>query len=498
MSAAQRALPSSAPDRSSLLTGAPACAAVAAVVFLAHLAFASTLGYPVPAVHDEFAYLLMGDTFAAGRLVNPTHPQWIHFESFHVFHQPVYQGKYPPGQGAFLALGQVLGGHPAVGVWLSMALGAGALSWMLAALVPRGWAALGSLLFALHFPVLLQWGQSYWGGAVALLGGALLFGGLARLSQGGRGAGWVMALGLLVLANSRPQEGLVAALLCLPALVLGHRHGTPRRELARRVALPLVLGLALLGAWALYYNWRLSGDPFVLPHDHWRARDAASPLVRAYEGSRERSLLGKLRVQQVFFVGGVLWLALPFLLPRLRSRAVRYAAFVVLVGSSYGVLTTRAYPHYLAPLAGPMVLLLVEALRGLAGLRAGAFPLGRAAVALLALAHLGLAARTVCVYAEDGPRARWALERQALLEQLQAGEGDHLVLVRYPPQHDLHQEWVYNAADIDAARVVWARDLGTEQNRGLLEHFAGRRVWTLVVAPPYRLAQVLPRAERGE
>ena len=66
-----------------------------------------------------------------------------------------------------------------------------------------------------------------------------------------------------------------------------------------------------------------------------------------------------------------------------------------------------------------------------------------------------------------------------MLKELQADELRDLVIVTYGPDHDTLAEWVYNAADIDAATVVWARDMGREKNQELIDYFKERRVWGL-------------------
>src|SRR5205814_2341218 len=106
---------------------------------------------PEPAVHDEFAYLLQADTFAHGRLTNPTPPMWEHFETFHEIFQPTYCAKFFPGQGLFLTLGQVVFGHPFWGVWVTSGLMCAAITWMLQGWFSPGWAFLGGALAILRF-----------------------------------------------------------------------------------------------------------------------------------------------------------------------------------------------------------------------------------------------------------------------------------------------------------------------------------------------------------
>jgi hypothetical protein len=71
--------------------------------------------------------------------------------------------------------------------------------------------------------------------------------------------------------------------------------------------------------------------------------------------------------------------------------------------------------------------------------------------------------------------------RAELTAALAAEPGDDLIVVRYLGQHNVHDEWVYNWADIDGSAIVWAHDMGPTENRRLLEHFAARRKWLLTV-----------------
>jgi hypothetical protein len=74
--------------------------------------------------------------------------------------------------------------------------------------------------------------------------------------------------------------------------------------------------------------------------------------------------------------------------------------------------------------------------------------------------------------------------------------GKLLVFVRYLPQHMFQDEWVYNAADIDGARIVWARDLGAAENGRLRRYYPDRVA--LLLEPDWRTPRLGPyRAADG-
>jgi hypothetical protein len=68
--------------------------------------------------------------------------------------------------------------------------------------------------------------------------------------------------------------------------------------------------------------------------------------------------------------------------------------------------------------------------------------------------------------------------------------GKQLVLVRYAPGHSPIDEWVYNAANIDGSKVIWARDMDAASNQELLRYYSDRKAW--LVEPDATPAAVAP------
>ncbi len=466
--------------------------------------------YPLPWVHDEFSYVLAADTFANGRLSNPQHPMWEHFETFHVLSTPGYMSKYPPASGLFMALGQWLTGHAIAGVWLALALACAALYWMLRAWTSPRWAAIGGLLIATSAPLIRAWGQSYWGGSVALLGGALVFGGLRRICTTEHPPqtrdAVLLAGGLILLANSRPLEGLLCAIpvaICLLVwLVRGQR--ADRGIKFRRVALPIVtLGICGLAAMAIY-NRSVTGDALVMPYKlHDQSYSASSlviwkpvPPVPQYnhprmeqfylQWGRDRQL--DMRAVDTYTTTlqrkfTLLWNFLPLglglsLIPVFwlwKSPWWRLA-----IGTIAGVLlvhtqlsTSWMYPHYLAPVVALFLVVNVECLR-----RMSLWQRGQRHGQLLARIVMILAVLKLLPMFIDWQKDQRAHPRQQVIAQLDSDPSlRHLVIVSYGADYRIVDDWVYNRADVDAANIVWARDMGQAKNEQLIEYFHDRKVW---------------------
>ena len=211
---------------------------------------------------------------------------WVHFETFHVIHQPTYMWTYPPAQGLALAAGQMIGGHPVVGVWISFGLMCAAICWMLYAWVSAALGYFRKCSNALINPVL---GITGYSGAKLLGrrgcsdGGALVLGGIRRLMRQPRVCDSLLTgFGLAILANSRPFEGL---LVSLPASIfllirIGSQRGQELRVSIRRIALPILFVLVLTITGMGLYNLHVTGNPVRMAYQiHEEAYVMAPPFL---------------------------------------------------------------------------------------------------------------------------------------------------------------------------------------------------------------------------
>jgi hypothetical protein len=502
-------------------------------VISARLAVLPRLPVPVPGIHDEYSYLLLGDTLAHGRLANPPHPMWMSFESFHVNWFPVYSSKYPPAQGAALALGQWLG-HPWIGVLLSVAAMCAAILWMLQAWLPARWAFLGVVLVALKFGIASYWMNSYWGGAVAATGGALVLGAMPRIVLRARTRdALLLGLGIAILANSRPYEGL---LLSIPVAGwflwwLAGKTKSPATSRTRSVRVfgPLAVVLLLTVGFMGYYNWRLTGNARLFPYalnsrtyrttglflwdrpkepleyhnrqfedfyNGWERED----YQNTWQDVRRVSAEKLTRSGSTYFWWGAL-LVLPGLPFVFFDRKMRLPLLIFLIGTAGFLVLIWSMPHYAAAITSVIFLLLVQAIRHLRTIRFRGRPLGPAlswAIFFLLMADVGLSVKNHVCDPLD-----WTCQgdpsRAATAKKLAQSPGKHLIMVRYEEDHNLHDEWVYNGAEIDSAKVLWARELDPTQNAKLFAYFKDRQVW--LVEPdtdnteliPYSPAAVSPK-----
>jgi len=493
-------------------------------VVVVRLAILPLLPIPVPGIHDEFSYLLMADTFAHGRLANPPHPMWVSFETFHVNWFPTYSSMYPPAQGLVLAIGQVLG-NPWIGVLLSDATMCAAILWMLQAWLPPRWALLGAGFGALNLGITSYWMNSYWGGAVAATGGALLLGALGRIKKRPSVvAALLLGLGIAILANSRPYEGLLlslpVALWLLGWLVGKIRSRFPLLARFRIVVLPLTVMLLLTFAFVGYYNWRLTGNAMLMPHVLNTRTYHSTPLflwqhARAeltynnqqfedfYNGwEREdykttwSDVLGVSAEKLARLGVELLWPGVLFLLPALpfafrdRRMHLLVIAFAICVAGVFLVIWSA--PHYAAPVTCVVYALLAQGVRHLRLMKWNIRSVG---VALSRALLLILLCETACNVARGACDPMWWTctgdpSRVYVQKQLEEIPGKHLVMVRYSDNHNIHDEWVYNSADIDGSRVVWARELTPEQNARLFAYFKGRDVW--LVEPDLDNTEIKP------
>ena len=475
--------------------------------------------YPIPSpnVSDDFSYLLLADTLRHLRLANPPHPLHQFFETFFVLQEPTYSSIFPLGQGIVLALGWTIFGHP----WAGVALSVGALCalcyWMLRAWTTPEWALAGGLLAVIQFGPLNQWMNSFWGGAVSACAGCLVFGALPRLRENARTRDAVLlGLGLALQLLTRPFEFIflfASAVLFLLAFFCKLTKLMPAvLVLIPASVLTLVQNKQVTGSWITLpytlsqYEYGVPATFTVQPNpiahrqltreqqlDYEIQSQTHGASVDTFATFCER-FVGRMRFYRFFFLAP-LYLALPLFLPVLRERRFLWVILTLLL---FGV-GTNFYPyfytHYIAAVTCLFLLISVTALE-----RLSRFNLARL-ILFLCAAHFvfwyGLHfSRSEPLDAAMTPYETWdAINhddpegRIGINRQLAALAGKQLVFVRYYPPHDF-REWVHNASDIDGAKIVWARDLGPEENGTLRRYYPDRSAWLL--EPDFRPPRLTP------
>ena len=512
------------------------------------------LPIPVPGISDEYGYLLLSDTFAHGRLTNPTNPMWVHFETFQVMWQPTYTAKYWPAQGLIMAFGQALLGHPFWGVWLSVGLMCAAITWMLQSWVEEEWALLGGSLAVIRFGVFGYWDSSYFGGAVAAIGGALVLGALPRLKQERpvRHA-LLMGLGFAILANSRPYEGLFFGIpVALAMLAWLWRMKRPDlRSALKRVMAPLLGVLALTLIAMGYYFWRTTGNPLSPPYTvceqqydpvpafPWQALRPVPVYRHAFIRDNILKTWVMPRYQQMQTLGGYasvemanaffFWafylgplLTLPLLIALLLApRGFSWKDFnpgtrflLVICGATLigEMLPIWYVAHYSAPITCAALGLVLIAMRSVRHWQVRGGPAGvfitrsvpffclLLAALLTGMDSLGWSAN---VTRPSSGALTWCTltssdkARAAMLEKLRQYPGRQLVFVRHDQASDNAPfEQVYNRADLDSAKVIWADDMGPAENEDLIRYFKGCHPWLLY--PDSNTPKLVPYTVTGD
>ena len=491
---------------------APSMCLLFGLPIMLRLALLAHCPVPIPAGADDFSYILLGDTLRHLRLANPPHALHQFFEAVFVLQQPAYASIYPMGQGIVLALGRLI----FQSFWAGVLLSTGALCalcyWMLRAWVTPAWAFVGGLLAVIQFSVLNEWLNSYWGGAVSACAGCLVFGALPRLQQTARKRyGVLLGFGLALEILTRPFETVFLIISIAAFVFLAFRTKlTPLIQPALPVVLMVcvALGLTLLQNKAVTQKWltmpyvesryqygvptTFTFQPNPIPHRpltpeqdlDYRAQAAIHGTGADTVKSYFSRLVYRFRYLR-FFLLPPLYFALIAFLPSLRRWRFLWAAGTIALFALGTNFYPYFFPHYLAALSCLFVLLSIRGLETLSRLSKTAARYTLVLCGLSFLFWFGLYAYGNSAILPLTGYQNWNFinygdpeGRISIQKQLDQTQGKQLVFVRYTPFHRF-REWIHNGANIDAARIVWANDLGAEENRKLLRYYPDRKSWLL-------------------
>lgn len=475
----------------------------------------SIAGIPTAQTHDEFGYLLAADTFLNRRITNPTPLSPQHFEYFHILLNPVYASKYPPLQGVFLAIGKGSAGFSIAGVWLSSLLSGLAVYWLSRAVFSLRWSLLGTIYW-MSAPLNLVWLDSYWGGHVAVIGGALSLGAFFRFLKDTTAKNLIIwGIGIFLLLNSRIYEGTVlTGILVFFWILETLKNKKNGRDIYRAAAVFILIICANL-AWIAYYNYSVALDPLVLPyslhHSQYHQvplfvfqslgepKRAIPPVIRKLDERWSADFLNDYKSPSAAIVSTIeripvylVWLTRsPFLLALfliglygLATGADETSGRKILVIFSIFLaalfLTVFKGDRFIAPVAGLAFVSITLAAKMLYRRKGFWKPL----VLLLPLIiGGGFMSGLISLELKRIPPALLENNFQSrvqIIEYLKSKGGKHLIFLETDEANPADSRfYVYNEADIEASAIIWAHNSSDSENRVLIENFQNRKFWLL-------------------
>lgn len=480
---------------------------------------------PTPDIYDEFGHLFVADTLWHLRLANPAHSMHQFFETFFILQEPTFSSIYPIGQGVMLAIGRAISGSQWTGVLLSTSAFASLCYWMLRGWTTPTWSLAGGILAVIEFGALNQWMNGYWGGALAAAAGCMVFGALPRLAErvNTRDA-FILGAGLSIHLLTRPYESVFLVFAVVLFFVPVAKKAVRAAPLVILAMAP-VIGITLLqnksvtGHWTML-PYRLSQfqygvpasltfQPNPVPHGELTAQQQLEYKSQlAFRESEKETIQTyllrleyRVRFYRFFFLAP-LFLAIPaFCFAGFREPRYGWVLLTLLL-FALGINFFPAFQlHYLGAVTCLFVLISVAGLREIARWSPEASRL----LLFLCAIHFVFWYGLHVFDEQDFARAMMRFEtwdsinhnnperRIFVNRQLAEIPGQILIFVRYSPRHIFQDEWVYNEASIDTARIIWARDLGSDENDKLRTLYPGREVLLLEpdVKPP-RLSSYAP------
>ena len=200
-----------------------------------------------------------------------------------------------------------------------------------------------------------------------------------------------------------------------------------------------------------------------------------------------------------YHYGNLIWvLPLAASIPLLwRSKRMRLPAVLVMVMGTVSLVEVWWYPHYAAPFLAVLLILAAQSLRYLRQWKYHGREVGRSLVnaipAAVLLVMMTFEAQAIARHQTtdqiQSKNTQVAQKDNIERELLKNHSGQHVILVSYAGLPRPHEEWIYNPANIDAAPVIWALDLGQTENEKLRRHYAGRSFWLF---KPAELMSLIP------